>query len=321
MNTFPRPKLVISKCINFEACRHNGSIISEPFLEKLAAYVDYVTVCPEVEIGLWTPRKAIRISRNADWEKALYQPDSGLDLTEKMNSFSDKFAKSLTTAELDGFILKNRSPSCGTNNVKVYNGFDTNMSQGKTGWFFAESMKENFPTAIIEDEGRLKNFKLREEFLMKIFCLARFREIERNIKSLWEFHQNYKFMYMAFTPQHELWKIVASYKKGNIEELFPLYKSELERVLKKWTSKWRMINSFEHIFGGFKNIVSPTEKNYYLDQIVLYRENKIPTSSIISLFQILAIHHKNEYVVNQALLHPYPSDLLYLHDSGKDLIL
>src|ERR1700722_912791 len=110
----PKPRIVISKCIGFEACRYNGEIVEDKFVHRLAGHVEFICVCPEVEIGLGTPREAVRIVSAGD-EFKLIQPASGLDLTRKMRAFTGDFLSSL--GDVDGFILKTRSPSCGISEV------------------------------------------------------------------------------------------------------------------------------------------------------------------------------------------------------------
>lgn len=196
---FYRPKIVISKCINFENCRYNWDKVNDDFILKLSDFVDFVSVCPEVWIWLWIPRMPIKLfSDKKTGDIKVYQGGSKLDLTEKMQSFSKKYLNSLKN--IDWFIMKNRSPSCWIGDVKVYPDSEAKIANGKTSWIFAQNIQDIFTNFPLEDEWRLKNFRLREEFLTKIFCMAHFREINenKNIKDLQDFQAKNKYLFMFF---------------------------------------------------------------------------------------------------------------------------
>ena len=153
MNRRVKPVVVVSKCLGFDACRYNGDIIEEEFLKRLEPFVRFVPVCPEMEIGLGTPREPVRIV-NGNGELKLLQPATGLDLTERMRAFSSTFLASLK--EVDGFILKSRSPSCGPAEVKVYKSTERGAPVAWSSGLFAGAVLEKFPGLAVEDEGRLK---------------------------------------------------------------------------------------------------------------------------------------------------------------------
>ncbi|WP_287583493.1 DUF523 domain-containing protein, partial [Candidatus Borrarchaeum sp.] len=174
MREFTRPNIVVSKCLGFAACRWNAEIIQADNIKKLEPYVNFIPVCPEVEIGLGIPRDPIQIV-SMNGEEKLIQPASGNDLTEKMIKFTDLFLSSLD--EIDGFILKSRSPSCGINDVKIYPSLETTdpISSNNSG-FFGRRVLEIFPDLAINDECQLKDSKIRQDFLKKLFTRACFRE-------------------------------------------------------------------------------------------------------------------------------------------------
>ncbi len=179
LRKFVKSNVIVSKCISFEACRYNGLIIKSDFVEKLEDHVDFYPVCPEVEIGLGIPRDPIRIIE-VEGKLRLYQPATGLDITNEMKKFIDEYLDE--TDDIDGFILKNRSPSCGIKAVKVYQGFGNSKTKSRAG-FFGNAVLERFPYLAIEDEGRLRNLKIRENFLTKLYILADFRKVKES-KSL-----------------------------------------------------------------------------------------------------------------------------------------
>jgi uncharacterized protein YbbK (DUF523 family) len=190
MREFSRPNVVVSKCLGFAACRWNAEIIQVDVVKKLKPFVNFIIVCPEVEIGLGVPRDPIQIISINDKEK-LIQPASRNDLTEKMIKFTDLFLSSLD--EIDGFILKSRSPSCGLNDVKIYPGLVKvdPISTNNSG-FFGRRVLEMFSDLAIEDECQLNDIKIRQHFLKKLFTRACFREgknsnkIEEFVKDFFE---------------------------------------------------------------------------------------------------------------------------------------
>jgi uncharacterized protein YbbK (DUF523 family) len=171
-----KPRIVVSKCLGFAACRYNGLMISSPLVRKLKDQVDFIPVCPEQEIGLGVPRDPIRIIEDKG-KRRLYQPATGLDLTKEMNAFINSFLKTL--GQVDGFLLKSGSPSCGIKDVKVYPKLTkrhrpvTEKSYG----FFGGRVLELYPGLAIEDEDGLKNPAIREHFLTRIFAQVCSRKI------------------------------------------------------------------------------------------------------------------------------------------------
>jgi len=169
-----KPKVVISKCIEFEHSRWDGRIVSSDFVKKLKAYVEFVPVCPEVEIGLGVLRDPIRII-STDGNPRLIQLNTDLDVTDKMLSFTRSFLDSLPA--VDGFILKSRSPTCAIKDAKVYsNKYQDVLPISKGPGFFGHAVLERFPLLAIEDEERLRNPQVAEDFMTKIFPPAHSRK-------------------------------------------------------------------------------------------------------------------------------------------------
>jgi uncharacterized protein YbbK (DUF523 family) len=178
MYKFPKPNIVISKCLGFAKCRYDGLIVFDTIVKRLKPFVNFIPVCPETEIGLGIPRDPIRVVSHKG-KLHLYQPATDRDLTRQMIQFSKRYLASLK--DVDGFILKSRSPSCGINRVKIYYGYQPDAKPGMGKGFFASAVKNKFPYLVIVDESSLKNLARRENFFTKIFSLARFRMLERNI--------------------------------------------------------------------------------------------------------------------------------------------
>ena len=165
-----KPRVVFSRCLGFACCRYDGMCISDELVDKLREQVECITVCPETEIGLSVPRDPIRVIHTLQG-RILFQPATGRNFTGEMQVFSAAFLDSLPM--IDGFILKGRSPSCGIKDVKQFSPEGKIIGTG-TG-FFGEAVMKRFPHLAVEDEGRLKDRKNREHFLVKIFAFARLR--------------------------------------------------------------------------------------------------------------------------------------------------
>jgi uncharacterized protein YbgA (DUF1722 family)/uncharacterized protein YbbK (DUF523 family) len=315
---FLKPRVVVSKCLGFDRCRYNEEIIPDGFVEKLSDHVEFIKICPEVEIGLGIPRAPIRIVEKAG-ELTLFQPDSGKYFTKKMINFTDKYLSSLTN--IDGFILKNRSPSCGPADVKIFQGLDKSAGAYRGSGFFGGEVVKRFIAAVIEDEGRLKNFTIREHFLIKLFTLARFRMTQNNgnMGALVKFHSEHKLLLLAYNQAHYRLsgKIVANHEKHKSGKVFQLYHQELIHILKTNPRYTAMINTLQHAFGWISNALSKEERQFFLKSLEEFRDERIPLSTILFLIHAWAIRFKNDYLSTQVLINPYPRELTEITDSGK----
>lgn len=323
---FARPTVIISKCIEYDHCRYNGQMIQNELVQKLKNYVNFIPVCPEVEIGLGIPRNPVRLVFT-NHRLQLIQPSTDTNHTESMYNFSSSFLE--RHENIDGFLLKYKSPSCGPSKVRVYyEGKGSNEDphhRSKKHGLFAIRAKEHFPDHPMEDEARLLNYKIREDFLTRIFILATFREkeITNDIKELIEFHASNKFLLMAYnqTIMKKLGRITANHEKKQVDEIFSEYKSHLLRCLKTAPKRSSMINVLEHMFGFFKKALSSVEKQFFMDSIALYQEERIPLSSVVMIIKAWALREGIDYLLQQSILNPFPKELLELSDSGKILNL
>ena len=174
MNDMVKPRIVVSRCLGFENCRYDGQVISAPFVKEFEPLVEFITVCPEIEIGLGVPRDPIRILECGE-ECRLVQPASGRDVTAEMLDFTGSFLDSL--GDVDGFILKSRSPSCGIRDVKIYSGPDEIEPMSLGVGFFAGAVLERFDGWAIEDEERISGPVIAKQFLAKLYERLRFRSM------------------------------------------------------------------------------------------------------------------------------------------------
>lgn len=306
-----RPIVVVSKCLEFDHCRYNGDMIKSLIVAKLKEYVDFLPVCGEVEIGLGVPRKPIRIVFGSG-EYRLMQPATGRDATEDMRAFCTDFLDSV--GEVDGFILKYRSPTCGIKDVKVYPESRSSGAIEKTSGFFGRAVLKKYPFLPIEDEGRLRNARIKEHFLTKLFTLATFRKIksEGSMKDLLKFHTENKFLLMAYsqTELRNLGAIAANREKKPFSELISEYQNHLYNAFStppKYTSN---INVLMHVFGHFSDQLSSQEKALFFDWIQKYREGKTSLCPATNTIKAWIVRFEDRYLLNQTFFEPYPEGLL-----------
>lgn len=311
LREFPRPYLVSSRCIEFEACRYNGHIIKSSTVEKLKNYVDFAPVCPEVEIGLGIPREPIHLEKDHE-QIELVQPATGYNYTEKMLEFSDSFLKSLEG--VDGFILKNKSPSCGVKAVKVYpkGGMSRPWTDGIG--LFAAAVFRCYPLTPVEDEGRLRNYHLRENFFTRIYTLADFRENVENgdFSDILGFHRKNKLLFSSYSQIHskKLGRLVSNSKKMPFPELVEKYGTVMKEMLKNDPRPTANINVLMHALGHFSRDLTSPEKLFFLDSLEKYRQGRVPLLVNQNLLKSWIIRFNNEYLMDQTFFEPYPEELM-----------
>lgn len=318
MIEFPRPKVVVSRCLGFEACRWNGEIIRDAFTEKLASFVDFQTVCPEKEIGLGVPRKPVRLLDSVDGVRMMQQ-ETQRDCTEDMRMFCHDYLQRLT--DTDGFLLKGRSPSCGPVDVKIYAGMQKGAASRRGKGIFAEMISNRYPDAAIEHEGRMRNFSIREHFLTKLFCLARFREVKTqgSMKALIAFQASHKLLFMAYNQatMRMLGRLVANPDNLPVGKVLEAYEPLLKKALARGAAKTSHINALTHAMGYFKKELKPREKAHFLDTLERYRKAKAPLNTLLTMLGSWNARWRHDYLDNQVYFNPYPLDLFEISDSGK----
>ena len=313
-----KPTIVVSRCLGFCKCRYNGDVLSSTFVESLKPHVNYITVCPEVEIGLGVPRNPVRLV-NLNGSIELYQPAEKKIYTDQMNRYTEQFFDAV--GNIHGFILIGRSPSCGIKDVKIYSGVEKSSSSQKGVGIFASQAILRYPNLPIEEEGRLTNYAIREHFLTKLYTVFRFQAVKdsRSMKTLVQFHSEYKFLLMAYnqTQLRLLGKIVANHDNKPIVEIMEQYEQHLGLAFSHLPSRSNYINVFLHVFGYFSDTLSVKEKSFVLDLLQKYREDKIHMSVIQNVMRAYAIQHNLDYLLNQAIWSTYPEELMNISDSGN----
>lgn len=302
-NTMSKPRVVISACLNGFAYRYDGSTVRDKEAEALKPKFELITVCPEVSVGLGIPRKTIRLVRIKEKIEVI-QNETGLNLTRKLQDFSDIFLSKLE--EIDGFILKAKSPSCGVKSAKVFGDVEGKIILGKEDGIFARTVKQKFPYLPIIDERRLKNPELRWEFLAKVFLHYRFRKARKEIGSLIEFHTRAKYLFMSISQMglKTLGKILAGHKKGAFQQTVNQYQHDFQTILARPIRKSNLVNAFSHIFGYVSPRLGQKERNHFLKLLNEYQAKKIDFVIIIELLRSFSYRFNLPYLLNQYLLFP-----------------
>jgi uncharacterized protein YbgA (DUF1722 family)/uncharacterized protein YbbK (DUF523 family) len=321
MTEFAIPNVVISRCITFDPCRWNGQMISSEPVEKMKKYINFITTCPESEIGLGVPRNPIRIVMN-DEEQALIQSVTGIDVSKKMKSFTDGFLKSLR--DVDGFILKEKSPSCGTKEVKIYSSLGkVSPISGKSSGFFGTEVLERFADMPIENEGRLLNLNIREHFFTRIFSLAYFRQIRKTggINSLVIFHSQMKLILMAYNQSvmRIMGRITANREKKSEIDIMNEYEKNLKKAIANLPRLGSIINVLMHSLGYFSDKISSAEKQHFISMLEKYRKKKIPLSACTSILRSWIVRFDEKYLASQRFFTPFPDEMIDLRDSSKGI--
>lgn len=307
----PRPRIGISRCIELDHCRYNGDSIGSEFVRRLQDHVDLVPVCPEVGIGLEVPRDPIRIVARGGG-RHLVQPSTGRDVTASMISFTDGFLDQL--GEVEGFILKSRSPSCGAYDVRIYPDKDNAAPTERGAGMFGERVRERLQGIPVEDEARLRNIKLGEHFLTRAFTLRRFRELtgDGGIADLVDFHTRNKFLLMMYNQKElrYLGNVVANRNGLSTTDMVQDYRSHLWDALSKPPRCTSPINVLMHCLGYFSTQLRPPEKAFFLQSLQMYKDARIPLSVCLNLMRSYIIRFGNEYLAAQTFFQPFPEGIL-----------
>lgn len=318
MSDFLKPNIFFSKCLGFDSCRYNGQMITDDFAEKLKPFVNIVNVCPEMSIGLEVPRDPIRVvSENNEFK--LYQPKAEKEFTKEMNEFADSYLNSLNY--IDGFLLKSGSPSCGYKNVKIYNGTSKVTGSTKGAGLFGAKVKKLFPYSPVEDEGRLHNYRIRDNFLTRIFINADFRKVKESnsIKELIAFQSRNKLLLMANSQKYSkiLGRITSNGEGKDIKDIFNEYEEILNLAFEKIPKYTSNINVLMHAMGYFSKYITKEETKLILDSLKKYQMRKLTILTPMLLVKSYIVRFNITYLLEQTYFNPYPEDLIMLEDSEK----
>lgn len=313
-----RPRVLFSRCLGFAACRYNAQTIHDATVDRLLPFVDAVTVCPEVEIGLGVPRPPIRLVASLKGLR-LVQPETDHDLTPQMSAFARNFLAEL--GPCDGAVLKAGSPSCGLRDVRLYTGTERGSPHAKAVGLFGGAVLESSSSLATEDEGRLRNYDLRQHFLTRLFALARLRDVAatRLMADIVAFHAKHKLLLMAYhqTEMRALGRLVANAEGRQPQEISKEYAVGFARALARPPRRASAVNVLQHAFGYVSDRLTARERSFFLGSLDSFRANHLPLAVPSGLMRALVVRFDIGYLADQVFFQPYPEELIELLDSGK----
>ncbi len=313
MEPSPSPpiRIGISSCLTGEKVRFDAGHKQDAYiLGTLAHWFELVPVCPEVGIGMGVPRKPIRLVGDPDAPRAIGTSDPGVDVTEALRDFGRGVARRLP--DLSGYIFKSRSPSCGMERVKVYRAGQP--AKAGTG-IYARALMDALPLLPVEEEGRLGDPVLRENFIERVFAYRRWQDLERlgiTPARLVAFHTAHKLILMAHgtVHYHELGALVARAGALPRRELAERYVRGFMEALRHRATRKRHSNVLMHLMGYLKRRLDAADKAEMGQLIEDYRLGRVPLVVPITLLKHHFRRHPDAYVGQQLYLEPHPPELM-----------
>ena len=312
--TNERIRLGISACLLGEPVRFDGGHKRDPFLvEVLSPHVCWVRVCPEVEVGMGTPRETLRLERRDGRAIRMVTTRTGIDHTGAMSAWARKRLTELEREQLSGYVLKKDSPSCGMERVKVFgvSGMPERTGRG----IFADALLQRFPSLPVEEEGRLMDPRLRENFIERVFAYQRLRRFfagRWSIGGLVAFHTSHKMSLLSHSTARyqELGRLVASAAGMPRAELRGAYESRFMRTLALVADARRHTNVLMHMAGHLKKQLDGPSRQELAATIDEYRRGLVPLVVPITLLRHHARQHDTSYLLGQSYLEPHPRELM-----------
>ena len=305
-------KIGISSCLLGQKVRYDGGHKLDRYIrDTLGRYFRFVPVCPEVECGLPVPREAMRLVGDVDAPR-LVTTRTGVDHTRRMRDWASRRVRELGKEHLCGFIFKKDSPSSGMSRVKIYG--DQGPAKRIGSGLFAKAFMERYPRIPVEDDGRLHDPQIRENFIERIFALKRWRAFLAGAKKpgrLVTFHTGEKLLLMAHSIPHyrRMGKLVANVRHLSSESLYDTYEDLLMSALRYKPTPAKHINVLQHILGYFKKLLTADEKKEMLEILDNYRNGDVPLIVPITLVNHYVRKYSQPYLAGQTYLHPHPIDL------------
>jgi len=309
----PTPiKIGVSACLLGEHVRYDGGHKHDRYItDILGKYFSFVPVCPEVGCGLPIPRESMRLEGDPA-NPRLMTGKSRQDKTEQMAAYCASRVRELEDEDLCGFIFKKDSPSSGLFRVKVYN---NGVALKNGSGLFAAAVARHFPLLPMEEEGRLNDMFIRENFIERIFSYRRWKDFlsaEPTLGKLIGFHTAHKLLMMAHSPQiyRNMGTLVAHGRELKTDELFQRYEELFMKGLALHATVKKNTNVLQHIMGYFKRELSPAEKSEMLEVIEQYHNHLLPLIVPITLLKHYVSKYDQEYLAGQVYLSPHPSQLM-----------
>jgi uncharacterized protein YbgA (DUF1722 family)/uncharacterized protein YbbK (DUF523 family) len=305
-------RIGVSACLLGNKVRYDGGHKHDRFItDTLGHFVEYVPVCPEVECGLPVPREAMRLVGDVEAPR-LVTIQTRMDLTKQMTTWAEKRVKELEKETLCGFIFKSKSPSSGMERVKVFN--EKGMPVKKGRGLFAAAFMKHFPLIPCEDDGRLHDPVLRENFIQRIFVFRSWRRIlgrAISMKNLVDFHTRHKLLIMAHSVElyREMGRLVAGHPSMSTVERYENYEILLMKALALRATVKKDSNVLMHMMGYFKERLSSDEKQELLEIIELFQKGHYPLIVPLTLINHYVRKYGEPYLEKQVYLKPHPVEL------------
>jgi uncharacterized protein YbgA (DUF1722 family)/uncharacterized protein YbbK (DUF523 family) len=302
--------LAISGCLLGHKVRFDKGHKRDSFvMDELSSYADYISFCPE-DMAFGSPRPSIRVVEK-EGKKCIISNKTLEDLTQTLLESSKKDFESISAHKLGGIIFKAKSPTCGLGSAKVY--LENGFAAGKSDGVFAAMCKEAYPLLPMEEEGRLCDAWLRENFIMQLFAYDEFEKFSENpsFSKLIDFHRTHKFLLQAKdeTIYRKLGKIVGNHEAKDFSFILAEYELLFKTAIAKKSSAGKTRNVLEHMAGFLKNFLSKEEKVLLHEQIDDCAQKIIPMIVPLSTLKIFATKYKISYLLEQTFLNPYPKEL------------
>lgn len=304
-------KIAVSACLLGESIRFDGGHKHDRFItDELGRYAEFVSFCPE-DLAFGTPRPSIRLVDTAGGISVRTNRDAA-EVTEALLEKSRGECDAVASAGVRAVIFKSKSPSCGLGSTKRY--LEDGRSEGKTDGVFAAMCRERFGLLPMEEEGRLQDPWLRENFVMQLFAydaFERFREAEPGMRELVDFHSRNKFLLQAKDEgrYRELGRIVGNHEGISFERVLAAYEDGFKRAIACKSSIKRNRNVLEHMAGFFKRELTPGEKRTLHTLIADYSAKIVPLITPLSTLKLFAEKYGTKYLLQQTFLDPYPKEL------------
>jgi uncharacterized protein YbbK (DUF523 family)/uncharacterized protein YbgA (DUF1722 family) len=311
-------RLGISSCLLGQEVRYDGGHKRDRFLtDVLGPYVRWVPVCPEIEIGMGTPRPPIRLEADGDGGVRLVMPSTGEDLTDRMRTYAERRVRALEARDLCGYVLKKDSPSCGMERVKVWDRNDVPSRDG-TG-VYAEALLRLAPRLPVEEEGRLNDPRLRENFIARIFAYRRWKDevAERPDRAtLTTFHAAHKYLLMSRDQEgmRRLGRLLGETPKGASErDVADAYLDGFSAVLSRVPTRRGHTNVLRHLAGHVSDLLDRDDRAELTEAVTDYHGGLVPLIVPVTLIRHYVRKFDVEYLRDQVYLWPHPHELMLLN--------
>lgn len=308
-----RIRIGISRCLLGDAVRFDGGHKHDRFLtETLGHYFEWIPVCPEMEAGMGAPRESVRLVAYPEGLR-MEGVRSKTDFTRPMKEYSLTKIKDLQNETLHGFILKKDSPSCGMERVRIYQASGNALKQGSG--LFAAELLSRFPDLPVEEEGRLQDMRLRENFIERVFAFHRWSEFVKSKPrpaDLVKFHTRHKLTLLSHdrASYQKMGQLVAGAGRGGFSGVLEDYGSMFMQALKHHATPKKHANVLYHLLGYLKKSLDAADKEEMIACIEAYRNEALPLIVPVTLLLHHFRRYPSDWVMAQTYLNPYPAELM-----------